>query len=149
MDNHILEIQKFYPRIYIACHKDHVRASSSESTLSQRDATILAHLSIDDYTSPSVLAKHLNVTRATISEALSHLTELDYVTFESELDDERKKNFCLTEKGVRALSRSSVLDYQKLEGILANLPETEKIRAVAGLKILADAAFAQKNQPTS
>ncbi len=101
----------------------------------------MAHLSDDSYTSPSELARHLNVTRATLSEALAKLSELEYVSSETSQDDERKKHFCLTEKGLQALSRSSVLDYNKLGKLLAVLAESDRLKAIEGLKILAGAAF--------
>jgi hypothetical protein len=40
----ILEIQRLFPQIYLACHVDHVRAASTPWDLSSHDASILAHL---------------------------------------------------------------------------------------------------------
>ena len=47
-DKAVLEIQRLYPQIYLACHVDHVRASSTEWRLSSRDSSILAHLDTDE-----------------------------------------------------------------------------------------------------
>jgi len=129
-----------YPRIYIACHADHVRAASSEGILSARDATILAHLQDDGLTSPSTLAKHLSVSKATLSEAVAGLIHLGYVASETHQDDERRKRLQLTEKGLAALSRSSVLDYGKLKRLLDKLSSEERRSAIHGLSLLASAS---------
>ena len=143
MDRDVLRVQMLYPRIYIACHADHVRAASAEGMLSARDATILAHLSQESFTSPSSLAKHLNVTRATVSEATTKLIELDYVTSEPDFDDERRKCIRLTDKGLEALSRSSVLDYARLKGLIDKLTADERGQVIAGLELLAGASARQ------
>jgi DNA-binding MarR family transcriptional regulator len=140
MDRDVLQVQMLYPRIYMACHADHVRAASSEGVLSARDSTILAHLAVDGYASPSVLAKHLNVTRATLSEALTNLEQLDYVTSRPDVEDERRRNVQLTGKGLEALSRSSVLDYKRLKHLLGALTSDERRRAIEGLSLLAGAS---------
>jgi hypothetical protein len=37
----VLEVQRLYPQIYIACHTDHVRAVSTTWRISSQDASIL------------------------------------------------------------------------------------------------------------
>ena len=59
-DKAVLEIQRLYPQIYLACHVDHVRASSTEWRLSSRDSSILAHL--DTATGMSVPARRCSGT---------------------------------------------------------------------------------------
>jgi DNA-binding MarR family transcriptional regulator len=140
MDKDVLEIQRLYPRIYVACHTEHDQGAASESGLSWKDSSLLAHLTADGFTSPSKLAAHLNVTRATLSEALSRLEALGYLTSRMNPDDERKRILRLTEKGARAVSRSSVLDYDKLKRAMDKLSSKEKARVLDGMGILARAA---------
>ncbi len=137
----VLEVQRCYPRIYLACHTEHVRASTGVA-LSQRDGSILAHLREDELTSQADLARHLNVTPATVSEALKKLAELGYVEASSDLDDERRKRVTLTEKGAQAMSASSVLEATRVAALLAGLGDDERRRAVDGLRLLAEAALA-------
>jgi hypothetical protein len=37
----VLEVQRLYPQIYIACHTDHIRAVSTAWRISSQDASIL------------------------------------------------------------------------------------------------------------
>lgn len=141
----VTEIQMLYPRIYMACHVDHVKARSSESKISARDSSILAHLSSKHFQRPGVLAKHLEITPSTLSEALHNLVSLGYVSFKTNPDDERRTEFKLTEKGVSAMKSSSVLDSEKVAGLLERLSSEDRKRAVEGLKILADAAVTRPN----
>jgi DNA-binding MarR family transcriptional regulator len=139
MDDFVTEIQMLYPRIYMACHEDHMRARSSETKLSSRDSSILAHLNVKKLRSPGNLAKHLEVTPSTLSEALHNLVSLGYVSFKSDPEDQRKTEFKLTAKGLEAMKSSSVLNSEKLATILGRLEPDEQQRAVEGLRLLADA----------
>src|SRR5690349_2419799 len=98
----VIEVQRCYPRIYLACHTEHVKTTTG-SALSQRDASILAHLREAELTSQADLARHLNVTPETVSEAIKKLGELGYVETSSDLEDERKRRVSLTEKGAKAM----------------------------------------------
>jgi DNA-binding MarR family transcriptional regulator len=140
MDSDVLAIQRYYPRIYMACHTEHVRAVSSPAQLSARDATLLNHLSDTDFTYPKQLAAHLNVTQATLSEALAKLEELGYVTSRVDPDDERRRQLRLTKEGLAAVSSSSVLEYEKVKRLLAKLTDMEKQKAIEGMRIIAEAA---------
>jgi DNA-binding MarR family transcriptional regulator len=139
MDKDVLEIQKLFPQIYVACHTEHDQGPSAAAGISWKDATLLAHLSDTGLTSPSELADHLNVTRATLSEALGRLVELDLVSAEIDPDDERRKRLRLTTKGTRALSQSSVLDYGRLERSLGRVSKEERLKIIEGLSLLAKA----------
>jgi DNA-binding MarR family transcriptional regulator len=136
----VTEIQMLYPRIYMACHVDHVKARSSESKISARDSSILAHLSTEYFQRPSVLAKHLEVSPSTLSEALHNLVSLGYVSFKANPNDERRTEFKLTAKGITAMKNSSVLDSGKVVTLLGRLSRDDRQKAVEGMRILADAA---------
>jgi DNA-binding MarR family transcriptional regulator len=141
LESQITEIQKLYPQIYHACHAEHIRAASSEVSLSGRDSAILAHLSVDALTSPSKLAQHLKVSAPTLSEALSKLEGLGYVKIERNQDDERRQKIYLSAKGLDAMKKSSVLDSAKLSDLLSKLSQDDRKRAIEGLALLAQASL--------
>jgi DNA-binding MarR family transcriptional regulator len=138
------EIQKFYPQIYHACHTEHVKAASSDVRLSSRDSAILSHLTMDDLSRPSNLAKHLNISASTLSEALTNLQELGYVKSQKDQNDDRKQKVFLTDRGLDAMKKSSVLDSKKLVRLLSLLNVKEREIAVEGLALLAKAALKNK-----
>ncbi|NRA86962.1 MAG: winged helix-turn-helix transcriptional regulator [Rhizobiales bacterium] len=140
MNNHILQIQKLFPRIYMACHVEHNKRRTITDQISTRDAAILAHLDQKHFQSPKTLAKHLNIAASTMSEALHHLVSLGFVDFKSDEIDARHTLFSLTNKGEAAISTNSVLDQKKLSNLLENMPLVDQEKAVLGLKLLADAA---------
>jgi DNA-binding MarR family transcriptional regulator len=90
------------------------------------------------------LAKHLDVTPSTLSEALHILVSLGYVSFRANPDDERRTEFKLTEKGIAAMKNASVLDSSKVTTLLNRLSPEDRTRAGAGLRILADAPTAEE-----
>ena len=145
MKNTVLEIQMLYPRIYMACHVEHIKRRSTDEQISARDASILAHLTESYFQSPKKLAKHMNIAPSTLSEALHHLVSLGFVKFASDENDARQTRFSITPKGRQAIAENSVLDAQKIATLLATMPEADQQKIVEGLKLLADAAIDQKN----
>jgi len=145
IDEQIFSIQQYYPRIYMACHQDHERIKSNQWQLSSRDSTLLAHLSDDAYASPSSLAKHLQVTQATISEALAHLIDLGYIRAKTDENDARRQRLSLTSKGKNAIGDTSVLDKEKLSKLLNLMSDNDRSQAVEGLRLLANAALHLSN----
>ena len=141
IEDFVTQVQMFYPRIYIACHVDHVKARSSESKISARDSSILAHVSSKHFQQPGVLAKHLDIAASTLSEALHHLVSLGYVGFKTNSEDERRTEFKLTQKGIDAMKKASVLDTAKVAQVLRRLSSEDQKRAIEGLQLLADAAI--------
>jgi DNA-binding MarR family transcriptional regulator len=137
----VFRIQQCFPRIYISCHIQHERGKSNNTRLSSRDSTLLAHLSDDDHASPSHLAKHLNVTQATISEAVANLIDLGYIRATIDENDTRRQRLNLTAQGRHAISDSSVLDSEKLKMLLLSMHEDQRKQAVHGLQLLAQAAL--------
>lgn len=141
LEDDVLAIQQYFPQIYMACHVQHERGKSNTHHLSSRDATLLAHLSAEQYTSPSRLAKHLMVSQATISEAVANLMDLEFIHAQADDYDGRRLKLKLTTKGKQALGHSSVLDSDKLEQLLRSLTEAEKQQVLAGMRLLAQAAI--------
>jgi DNA-binding MarR family transcriptional regulator len=140
MDEEILAIQLAYPRVYRACHVRHTRSRSNAWRLSERDQSLLAHLSPREGTRPSDLARHLGVGLPTLSEAVSRLSALGYVARSRAVGDGRATSLRLTAKGAEALRATSVLDDARLRAALERLSARERRAVVRGLALLADAA---------
>ncbi|HKO57432.1 MAG TPA: winged helix DNA-binding protein, partial [Thermoanaerobaculia bacterium] len=115
MHRQVVEIQRHYPQVYLACHVDHVRATSTAWQLSSKDASILAHLDRDVPMSPRQLAAHLGVVASTLSAALLRLARLGYLTSTPRADDRRQRELRLTDRGAEAMASTSVLDAARVE----------------------------------
>ncbi len=144
----IRAVQRYYPQIYLACHVDHVRTKSNRHHLSSHDATLLAHLDEEKPVAAGALAKHLGVAASTLSASLGRLETLGHLARRERAGDRRRIDVMLTAKGARAMAEASVLDRRRLAGVLAELSEAQRVRAVAGLALLARGARAfQKKAP--
>ena len=132
-------IQFCYPQVYYACHTRHDRSRSSEARLSGRDSEILVHLDRKTPLTLSELAAHMDLSRSTLSEALTRLEAFGYVVKTTHTRDRRQIGLVLTQKGVAAVRASSVLDARRLRAALERLSRTDQANAVAGLELLARA----------
>jgi DNA-binding MarR family transcriptional regulator len=142
LDRVIERIQFCYPQIYYACHTRHVRARSSASHLSTRDSEILVHLDQRTPLTLSQLARHMDLSRATLSEAVSKLDAFGYLEKSPrDLRDRRRIGIVLTPKGVDAVRRTSVLESQRLHRVLATLSRAELSAVTSGLEALAAACW--------
>lgn len=140
MDHDIYEVQRLYPIIYLACHIDHVRSTSTKWKLSSRDSSILAHLDVKDSITPRALASHLGVVASTLSAALTRLTRLGYIQSTIVERDRRRKELRLTPLGAQAMASTSVLDMERVRLMLNRLTPLERRSAIKGLSLLAKAA---------
>jgi DNA-binding MarR family transcriptional regulator len=133
-------LMTLYPRIYFACHTRHVRDPQTQRLLSRTQASILDHLDEIDPTTLNDLARHMGVTPATMSLSIDRLERKGYAVRLRDAADRRRVHVRLTSAGVRVRSASSVLDPPRVEALLARLGEDDRIRAIAGLELLAKAA---------
>jgi DNA-binding MarR family transcriptional regulator len=140
LDGLVFEVQRLYPQIYLACHVDHIRASTTKWRVSSRDASILSHLSLREGMSPRSLGAHLGVVPSTISAAIARLERFGYIRNIPRADDRRKRDLWLTDLGVRALSSTSVLDAGRIKQLLEQLTAEERKAAIRGLGLLGRAA---------
>src|ERR1700686_2847337 len=140
----ILEIQRLFPQIYLACHVDHVRAASTPWDLSSHDASILAHLDRENAISPHVLAAHLSVAASTLSAAIARLSRLGYLASEPSPSDKRHRELRLTARGAKAIAFTSVLDENRVRRLLGRLNAQERAAALRGIQLLAQAARQMK-----
>ena len=143
MENDVLEVLRAYPQIYLACHAEHRTRASSPSGLTARDGTLLAHVDPQG-SSPARLARHLGISASTLSAALSRLEGGGHLLIEPHGTDGRRRVVKLTEAGRKAVSAESVLDSDRVAGLLARLAPRDRARAVAGLELLAAAARAMQ-----
>jgi DNA-binding MarR family transcriptional regulator len=133
-------IQFAYPQIYFACHTRHARARSGPATLSGRDAQVLAHLDRDQPTTVTTLARHMGLAASTLSEAVKQLAALGYVDKARRLDgDRRQVGLILTQKGIRAVRSSSVLETPRLNRVLRRLAPADRARVADALDLFAAA----------
>jgi DNA-binding MarR family transcriptional regulator len=141
IDQAIERVQFSYPQVYYACHTRHERRRSSASRLSARDAELLVHLDRSAPTTLSELARHMDLARSTLSEAVSALETLGYVTKSGAgVRDRRHVAVVLTTRGVDAVRSSSVLETWRLGVVLGRLAERDRAAAVRGLDLLARAS---------
>ena len=140
MDEDLLAIQRFYPQIFHACHVRHTRSRSNAWRVSERDQSLLAHLSLSEGCNASELARHMGVGLPTLSEAIARLERLGYVERGRSTSDRRALALKLTSSGAQALMGTSVLDTDCLRAALERLTPKERRRAVEGLELLARAA---------
>lgn len=139
-DDDVFEVQRLYPQIYLACHTDHVRATSTEYRISSQDASILVHLDRDSGLSPRTLAAHLGVAPSTLSAAITRLSDLGYLTSKPNETDRRRRELRLTARGAEAISSTSVLSAERVRALLKQLNPDERKAAIRGLALLAQAA---------
>ena len=136
----VFQIKRDYPRVYLACHVDHVRARTSTHGISSRDASLLAHLDASDAGSAGALAAHLGIAASTLSATLMRLEGLGFLTRARGARDKRFVAPQLTEIGRAAVSASSVLDAARVAKLLARLTPMQQRAAAKGLALLAGAA---------
>ncbi|HEY0160334.1 MAG TPA: MarR family transcriptional regulator [Thermoanaerobaculia bacterium] len=136
----VLDVLRFYPQIYLACHVDHVRSTSTKWQLSARDSSILAHLDTSVPMSPRQLAKHLAVQPSTLSAAIARLEELGYIAVRAASTDKRRRELTLTARGAEAMAETSVLDRGRVADLLGKLSPADRPAAIHGLSLLARAA---------
>jgi MarR family transcriptional regulator, organic hydroperoxide resistance regulator len=144
----VAQVFRDYPRIYFACHREHVRDPKTGIDVSSRQVSILDHLDANHPTMLSDLAKHLGVTPATMSLAIGRLVERGYVTRVLDPVDRRKVQLRLTADGVRVTNANSVLEPALVEDMLSQLSATDRRAALQGLALLARAAGAAQKART-
>jgi DNA-binding MarR family transcriptional regulator len=140
IDQLVDDIQNLYPQIYLACHVDHVRSSSTTWRLSSRDSSILSHLSPRRATSQRDLAGHLGVAASTLSATIARLSRLGYVSSTPVPGDQRRRDLRLTPKGSEARASTAVLDSTRVRALVLGLSERDRETAARGLAILARGA---------
>ncbi len=139
LDAAVSSIQRSYPRVYHACHVDHVRRRSTRHRLSAHDSALLSHLDPDVALTPSDLARHFGVAKSTLTAAIQRLEKLGYLTRMVNAKDRRRIELRLAPLGEEAMEETSVLDVKRLQKVLLTMGTKERNAAVSGLALLARA----------
>ena len=134
-----------YPRIFFACHRQHVRDEATSRVLSAHQASILDHLDDVEPTDLTRLASHMGVTLSTMSLAVDRLTRGGYVLRTRDAKDARRVQLRLTRDGVRIKRAQSVLEPDLVALLLDELEPAERDDALRGLAALARAADAMRH----
>src|SRR5262245_56957933 len=92
-------VLRHYPQLYLACHAAHPRAASSPSGLSDRDSTVLGHLSESEPMTAADLARHLGIRPSSLSAILNRLTARELIDRREHAGDRRLLEIRLTAKG--------------------------------------------------
>jgi len=145
-DAAVKQLLELYPRIYFACHTRHVRDPKSRRTLSAHQASILDHLDEREPLTLLDLAAHMGVTASTMSLHVERLVQQRYVLRERDTQDARRLRLRLTAAGVRVREANSVLDTQRVGGMLARLSAEDREAGLYGLALLARAAGEQMEE---
>jgi DNA-binding MarR family transcriptional regulator len=136
----VAAVQRAYPKIYLACHTRHERRRSNAAQLTAHESSLLAHLDAREPMRAAALARHMGVTRSTLSAAIKRLTGLGYIASEADPADKRALALRLSAKGAKAMQAGSVLDSALVRRLLGALSLSDRARAIAGLELLAAAA---------
>ena len=108
--------------------------------LSPRDSTILVHLHESAPAELLPLARHLGLAASTLSEAVSRLERLGFLSKAPRAKrDRRRVSICLTTKGAAAVQAGSVLETARLEAALKRLRPAERDRLCGALSHFAEA----------
>lgn len=142
----VFAVLRAYPQLYFACHVEHRTRARAPDGLTSRDAGLLAHVEAADGVSPALLARHFGVAPSTLSAALTRLAGQGLVDVAADPDDARRRLVRLTDTGREALAAGSVLDPDRLTAVMARLNRAERQQAVAGLRLLAGAARAWREE---
>lgn len=141
----VARVFRDYPRIYLACHRTHVRDPKTGVTVSAHQVGIMDHLDTDAPTILADLAAHMGVTSATMSTAIGRLVEQGYVTRVLDPVDRRKVQIRLTDAGARVCAANSVLEPTLVQDMLDHLSDRDRKAALQGLELLAKGAMAAQN----
>ena len=137
-----------YPKIYLACHRQHLRDDENGRVLTAHMASILDHLDPQHSRSISEMARHMAVTESTMSLQISKLEKLGYVRRLRDSADGRRVAVRLTSDGCRVREQNSVLDPDLAHETLSSLSRDDREIALRGLELLSNAAdrMMQKRQ---
>jgi DNA-binding MarR family transcriptional regulator len=130
-DGRIREIQRLYPLLYFAAHRDHTRADG----LSESELRLLHHIEADPGTFAAALGRHLGLSRSRLSEALEALERKGLI--DRERDTDGRKRISLTARGRAAITSSDGLDSATIGAILDQLDDADQERVLEAFRLIA------------
>jgi DNA-binding MarR family transcriptional regulator len=128
-DDDVSAFVRWYPRIYRACHRRHVRDESAHRTLSLNQAGILDHLDDVEPTNLRSPARHMGVTASTMSLNVDRLERAGYVRRDRHRGDARRIELRLTAAGARLKQQQRVWDPGLVRVLLKRLKPSDRVRA--------------------
>jgi len=129
-----------YPTIYLACHRDHLRADEAGNPLTENQASVLDHLHPTRPTTLSKLAEHMGVGRSTMSTTIARLVKGGYVARIVDKQDRRAVGLTLTPAGKRIQDQNTVLNPALVRQTLKLMEPGEAEQALNGIERLAQVA---------
>ena len=136
----VRQVMTNYPRIFFACHTRHVRDDQSGKVISAHQASVLDHLDELEPTALNDLARHMGVTASTMCLTVDRLERDGYVARGPDPNDGRRVALQLTTASARIRDQKTVLEPERVKGMLAHLNSAERRDALHGLELLARAA---------
>ena len=140
LENKVGRLMSAYPTIYLACHRDHLRADEAGKPLTENQASVLDHLHATRPTTLSKLAEHMGVGRSTMSTTVSRLARSGYIARRQNRKDRRLVELTLTPAGKRIQEQNTVLNPQLARQIFKLMGQEEAELALAGIECLARVA---------
>ena len=129
-----------YPKIYLACHKQHTMDHETGRILTAKQVALLEHLDLQSPVTLKKLAAHLGVRPATACLAVDRLESQGYVRRTRSTSDRREVCLLLTPAGLAVCQDSSVLDKGRVRKMLAAMDPNELQAGLEGLALIAHAA---------
>jgi len=140
LENKVGRLMAADPTIYLACHRDHLRADEAGNPLTENQASVLDHLHATRPTTLSKLAEHMGVGRSTMSTTVARLVKAGYVSRVVDRQDRRAVGLALTPAGKRIQDQNTVLNPALVRQMFKLMGPEEADRALEGIERLAQAA---------
>lgn len=137
LESKVTRLMAAYPTIYLACHRDHVRADERGNRLTEKQASVVDHLDALRPTTLSKLAEHMGVGRSTMSTTVARLVRSGYVARHEDKQDRRSIGLTLTDAGKRIQDQNTVLNPSLVRQLLRTMGAEEADIALSGIECLA------------
>lgn len=130
----ITKLNHYWTDIYFYLHYPH------EDKISHQAVRILQLIEKQPQVGVNEVASFLRISPNTASEHVKRLLEKKYIIKDKNAEDQRKVIICLTELGKNVLHRNTSLDEDKLQTVLEQLSDSEKLIIENALKLLSEGA---------
>ncbi|HKW87205.1 MAG TPA: MarR family winged helix-turn-helix transcriptional regulator [Candidatus Acidoferrales bacterium] len=136
-DSRVRRLLDAYPAIFLACHRQHVRADESGKSLTEHQASVLDHLHSARPLTLSRLAEHMGIGRSAMSIEASRLVRGGYIARTRDKSDARCVGLRLTAKGARVRDENSILDPDLVREMFRLMRPNDLESALKGIEALA------------
>ena len=113
------------------------RALAKQSGLTPSQLILMQILSRRDGATPSVIAKEISLSQATVTAMIDKLEKRDLVRRRRDTEDKRRVFLELTSKGEATLSAAPGIVQERIENRFAKLADWEQTSLVAALQRIA------------